>query len=222
MPRAPAKKAKSAVATRGPLGEFVARGMVMQGAARVFSDKGIRDASVEDILQASNISRRTFYRLFGSKEEVMVALYRLATDVFLEACKRAIREEKDPVRQLERCVDTFLLDYGGDTSRLTYVLGGDAQRHESLLHERRMEIHAALATMLAEGARAHLGKKIDPLLLRALLLALEGVTRLMLEEGDEGRNVKEAQIHRVKRVMMRMLTATLEGSGPRVTALPEA
>jgi hypothetical protein len=48
------------------IGEAQARGMVLQGGAMVFAEKGTRAASVEDILTAGRISRRTFYRLYTS------------------------------------------------------------------------------------------------------------------------------------------------------------
>jgi len=95
------------------------------------------------------------------------------------------------------------------------TVGGEAQRQESSLHARRMEVHAQLVTLLQPVA-----PDIDPLLARALILALEGAARIMLEESDEGRAVTQAGIERVRRVMMRMATAAVAGTGPGVAPLP--
>ena len=57
---------------------------------------------------------------------------------------------------------------------------------------------------------------------RALVLALEGLTRAVLEAGDEGRRVSPGSIDRTRHVMIRIATAALFGDGPGVPALPAA
>ena len=200
------------------LGEAEARARILGGAARLFSQGGVRDASVEDILDAAGVARRTFYRLYESKEDVAVALYRIGTERLLDACRLGVSEETDPIRQIHRCIDAHLRS-AHDVGRLVFVLGGEAQRHESALHPRRMETHAELVKLLMSSATAA-KRSLDPLLVRALVLALEGVTRILLEEGDEGRNVSDASIDRARRVMMRLATSALSGEGPGVAPLP--
>jgi AcrR family transcriptional regulator len=184
----------------------------------VFADKGFRASSVEDILVAANISRRTFYRLYKSKEEVASALYQIGTNRLLEGCKAAIREETEPLRQIERCIDAHL-ENAGAFGRLVYVLGGEAQARESLLYEQRMETHRGLVSALVEGSSA---RRVDPLVFQAMIIALEGVVRVVLETGDEGRRVSSAALDRARRVMKRIVAATLVGSGQGVPPLPSA
>lgn len=198
------------------LGEETARALILQGGARVFAERGVRLASVADILEMAQVSRRTFYRFYDSKEDVLVALYRTGTEGLLESCRLAVREETDALRQVERCIDAHLANASG-LGRLVFVLGGEAQRHESALHARRMEVHDELVALLG---RAHVEGKLDPWLLRALLLALEGITRAMLSEGDEGRAVSSDQLRRAKRVMMRLAAGALLGEGARVPPWP--
>jgi hypothetical protein len=45
-----------------------------------------------------------FYRLYQSKEDVMIALYKLGTDELLEGCRPARKQEQDLLRQVERCI----------------------------------------------------------------------------------------------------------------------
>lgn len=199
------------------LGGDVARNMILFGATRVFATLGFRAASVEDLLEASQISRRTFYRFFKSKDDVALAMYTLGTSSLIESCRRAIEVESDLLRRIERCIDIHLVN-ARDMGRLVYVLGGEAQRLESPLHARRMEVHDVMVRMLHERDAA--SAKLDPLVLRTLVLALEAITRIVLEEGDEGRRVTEAQIKRARRVIVRIASATIAGTGSRVSALP--
>ncbi|WP_394836567.1 TetR/AcrR family transcriptional regulator [Pendulispora rubella] len=223
MARTSVDRTKTAPA-RAPglqLGERQARAMILQGAATTFAELGLRAASVEDILNAAGISRRTFYRLYGGKEDVALELYRLGTKFLLDACEMAVREEKDPIRLFERCIDAHLGN-ARQFGRLVFVLGGEAQRQESPLHARRMQVHDSIVELLRAGtAKANRAlEHADPLLFRMLLLSIESSVRILLEEGDEGRNVSDASLDRARRVMVRVLTATLEGTGPRVTAIP--
>ena len=221
-----AKKTKSAKprgtsaprrATGVQLGGDVARNMIMFGATRVFATKGFRNVSVEDLLEAGQVSRRTFYRFFKSKEDVALAMYTLGTSSLLESCRRAITSESDLLVQLEKCIDIHLSN-AKTMGRLVYVLGGEAQSLESPLHARRMEVHDLLVAMFRESSDEN--RRVDSLLIRTLVFALEQVVRTVLEHGDEGRRVTGESIARARGVMMRVATAAVAGTGARVAPLP--
>lgn len=201
------------------IGEIGVRTRILQGAAIVFAELGVRAASVEDILRAAGVSRRTFYRLYDSKESVMVALYRMGTDSLLGACTIAVSEGKTPLERIRGCIDAHLRS-AREFGRLVFVLGGEAHRHESLLHARRMDVHEALASLFVTATREQLSRPVDPLLFRALILALEGVTRMVLEEGDEGRNVTDAGLDRARRVMTHLVSAALDLEAPDAPPRP--
>jgi AcrR family transcriptional regulator len=203
--------------TGAQLGEDVARNMIIAAGARVFATKGIRDTSVEDLLEAANVSRRTFYRMFTSKEDVALALYNFGTATLIESWKRAMASSSDPLEQFARCIDVHLAN-AAMMGRLIFVLGGEATRQESPLHARRMQVHDILVDMLR--AASPTMARLDPLLVRTTLFALEAITRQVLADGDEGRKVTPALIERARRVMVRMVTAGFAGEGQGVTALP--
>ncbi|HEY5926463.1 MAG TPA: helix-turn-helix domain-containing protein [Kofleriaceae bacterium] len=206
-------------ATGVQLGSDVARNMILFGATRVFATKGFRGVSVEDLLEAGQVSRRTFYRFFKSKEDVALAMYTLGTSSLLEACRRAIANESDLLVQLEKCIDIHLSN-ARSMGRLVYVLGGEAQSLESPLHPRRMEVHDLLVAMFRDSGSAQ--SEVDPLFIRTLVFALEQITRTVLEQGDEGRRVTADSIARARAVMMRVATGAVAGNGARVSPLPLA
>lgn len=185
------------------LGEDVARNMIIAGAARVFTAKGLRAATVEDLLEAANVSRRTFYRLYQSKDDVALALYNFGTHGLIESWRRAIAASKDPIEQFTKCIDAHLKN-AATVGRLIFVLGGEASRQESPLHARRMEVHDELVEMLREHPDT---AKLDPLLVRTTILALEAITRQVLTDGDEGRKVSPAMLARARKVMVHLVTA---------------
>lgn len=204
-------------ATGIQLGEDVARGMIVMGSARVFATKGFRATSVEDLLEAAKVSRRTFYRLFDSKEDVALALYNFGTKNLVQSWKQAIAASQNPLEQFAACIDVHLKN-AASVGRLIFVLGGEASRQESPLHTRRMEVHDLLVEMLRA---AHPDTaRLDPLLVRTTIFALEAITRHVVTEGDEGRKVSQATVDRARKVMVRLVTAGFAGSGEGVTPLP--
>jgi AcrR family transcriptional regulator len=206
-------------ATGVQLGEDVARNMIVAGAAKVFALKGFRTASVEDLLEAGKVSRRTFYRLFESKEDVALALYNFGTKGLIANWQRAIASSDDPLEQFARCIDIHLKN-AAMVGRLVFVLGGEASRQESPLHTRRMEVHDLLVELLRA---AHPNTaRLDPLLVRTTIFALEAITRQVLTDGDEGRKVSAASVERARRIMVRLVSAGFAGSGVGVTPLPLA
>jgi AcrR family transcriptional regulator len=198
------------------LGEPVVRGMIMMAAAKTFAQNGYRAVAVEDLLAAANISRRTFYKAFDSKDDVGLALYRFGTDSLVDNCRRALAEEGDLLTRVLRCVDLHLKNAAA-VGRLVYVLGGEASSQDSPLFPVRMAVHDRIIELLIA---ADTERKVDPLFVRTLVLALEAMVRCVLLEGDEGRRVTEAHIARARRVMARIVTGAIAGEGDLVTELP--
>jgi AcrR family transcriptional regulator len=201
------------------LGADVASGMILAGGALTFAELGLRATSVENILKASNVSRRTFYQHFSGKEDVALVLYKIGTRRLVEACKRAMTEETEALRQCERCIDAHLESYEG-FGRLVFVLGGDAQRPESPLHARRLWAHREMGALFATALRGALGKHVDPFIVRTLVLALEAIPRMLFEETDDGRTFDRAAVARARRVMRRIVTSVAYASGPGISPLP--
>lgn len=198
------------------LGEAVVRGMVMMAAAKQFAKHGYRAVSVEDLLEAASISRRTFYKAFTSKDDVGLALYRFGTDALVDSCRRSLSGEGDLLSRVMGCIDLHLKN-AGTVGRLVYVLGGEASSQDSPLFEARMSVHERLVELLVTADKA---RKVDPLFVRTLVLAIEAAVRVVLLEGDKGRKVTDAQIARARKVLARIVSGAIAGEGDLVTALP--
>jgi len=201
------------------IGDDEARAAILIGAATTFQDRGARATSVDHILAVSNVSRRTFYRHYKSKDEVALALYKMGTKMLFLECKRAFEETDDLFQQFERCVDAHLAN-AKQHARLIYVLGGEAQQQESPLHARRMEIHDRLVVLYKTAIDRYCGVGVDPMFVRTILFALESVVRILLQESDEGRKVTDKGIARSRHVMLRILTSAVEAKGANVTPIP--
>ena len=188
------------------LGDMTARAMILAGAGKVFTLHGVREPNVEAILQEANVSRRTFYRLYSGKEDVMKSLYEFGVERLISVCRTALAStsELSLADRFEVCIDAHLRN-AREFGRLVYVLGGAAQHQDSLLYPRRVEAHDELTRLIGEAHPA-----ADDVLIRGVLLALEGVTRLMLERGDQGRAVSNKDYLHVRAIMHHIARASLE------------
>ena len=76
------------------------RTRILRGAAKVFGERGYSASSVEAILEAAQVSRRTFYRTFRSKEDVLAALF--------------------ATKDRQSVLGTYSIDENGDTTLTDY------------------------------------------------------------------------------------------------------
>jgi len=208
-------RGEKATRRRGPLGAHFVRNSILAGGVTVFAQKGVSQTSVEDLLVASGISRRTFYRFFKNKEEVLASLFDVACTLFVGAFEDAVAKEAGPAEKVARGVDTYL-EFLRSSGPLMRVLFGESQRPDSPLYPRRRQVVGELAALLGREAEAFVGHPVDPLLLQGLVGGLESMATATLEHG--GREDPE----RTRAAMQRLVAATLAGSGPLLPPLPRA
>lgn len=173
--------------------EQYARGTILAVAMRVFQKRGIDDTRVEDILVAAKLARRTFYKYFSSKEDVLAALYELTTGELVRSIEAAHRTAPTPLAAIHQGIDMYF-----DLSKTVPGLRGLIERSlqsSSQLAARRRWLRDRLVRILDAAVRAHDGRKLDPLVYYALLSALEGVS-LQIDGApralDRGRKVIHA------------------------------
>ena len=84
---------------------------IISATRRLFDERGVRDAQIEDIAQAVGINRAIIYRHFTGKEELFSLTLVQYLDELRGALEQAAGTTDEPRAQLERLVDAFV-DYG--------------------------------------------------------------------------------------------------------------
>jgi AcrR family transcriptional regulator len=209
------RRPRGALPAELDLGAAVQRNAILTAATQVFAREGINTPRVEDILVATGIARRTFYRYFASKEAVLAALYELWTGDLLRAidASRAAKPD-DPLAGVRAGIDLFLSFFSGRSrvgdgpvkrggvARAVRELVELAMRSDSLLAPRRKWMRGEIVRMLEAAGRARDRKKRDPFLYYGLLGALEGIA---LELGD----ASDAEVERARRVLHELVDQAL-------------
>lgn len=86
---------------------------ILQGASKVFSEKGYHHASMRDIARETGISLAGMYYYFSSKEEMLYSIQRCCFRQVLEGFQRRMRDVDDPQKKLRVFVLnhlTFFID----------------------------------------------------------------------------------------------------------------
>jgi AcrR family transcriptional regulator len=189
----------SAVETT-PLSMRLAQGGIVGAAARVFARLGFAATRVEDILEAAGVARRTFYKYFSSKEDVLIKALRSAP-------------LGTPLEVVGHGLDIYL-DYHVENAALLKVLVEQAIRSDSSLAEARRRFRREVVTILDDVVRASSGEAHDPMLYLALISALEGLSLDLLATGTNATDVARAKS--VMHLLARRVLGPLVSPAPLV------
>ena len=78
-------------------------------AIRLLQEKGTTDFTVQDVVDRSRMSIRTFYKYFASKEDLLIAVYETAVaQEAVPRLRKCIEKQKDPLLRLRAYIRTVM------------------------------------------------------------------------------------------------------------------
>ncbi|MBX3262988.1 MAG: TetR/AcrR family transcriptional regulator [Labilithrix sp.] len=165
---------------------------IVAAAMKVFARRGFAATRVEDVLDEAGVARRTFYRYFTSKEDVLAAVYELATGELLDALDEASESPVDPLAGLRAGVEVYL-DFHVENAALLRVLVEQSVRSDSPLAGHRRRFRARVLKVLVRAAETRHVAPLDGFTYVGLLSALEGVALELLEGAASPGDVLRAK-----------------------------
>ncbi len=191
------------------------RGKILRGTALAASRLGVQNITVQAILDAAGVSRRTFYKFFRDTEDALDALFEVSTQMLAGTIQMAVAGESEPIAKIEAAVDAYLelQQVGG---RLIMELQAESIRPDSQLAPRRDKLLAMFSDLIGSNVTEALGRPIDPLVSLAALLCMEGLILRVQREGP----LTDAMRARVRAVYLAMLMRSLGVPGAENFDLP--
>lgn len=186
----------------GPLVGHLLRANIQLAAIPVFARKGIAETTVNDLLEAARVSRRTFYKYFANKMDVLESIYRTAVVLLLARFREMQDYAGSPEAWLRGMVSRFF-DYHLAVGPIIRLMQEEALRADSPLAAHRQCAHLEMGRLLAERLHGD-GEERDPLTYRALLWAMEAASLDLLASAASA-----AEIERAKAVLGDMLISVL-------------
>jgi len=192
-----------------------ARSKILIGSLRVLKKKGLADCAVEDILQAADVSRGSFYQYFQNKYDVAATLFRAVQAILVKQAKDASVGERRPFVRLE---NTFAVYVNAQVQLgwLYSMLLAEAKQIGSPLAEVREEVLDTLINLVDSTFSVTQGRKVEKDVYRALIYALED---LMLYKQSKGK-FSEADARHLRNVMQPIIQRTMAMAGDELMDLP--
>lgn len=162
---------------------------LVDAAAHVFARDGYASASVASILDASGLSRGTFYRHFRDLREVFLAAQERAAEVLLTRIESAFGGASEPPEKMRASVAAYLTLCAerGDLSRVFHreaLVSG--QEYGELRRQNLERIQSFFRDGLALALDHGLLKRMpEDLTIYAVIVAIEGVALRYLQEHRE-------------------------------------
>lgn len=190
------------------------RERLLEVAERLIEERGVDGVTVEDITEAADIARRSFYHHFESKHEILVPIARERTRALNRRIDRLVARIEDPAEVMATALRHALREISADPLCSWFVL------HSGLPHERLYEgmgesgmrdaqraVEAGrfrvgnieVIRLLASGAFvAVMGARVDGRLDdRDLDDAVEHLLRLFGLEADEAHDIAHRRLRRL-------------------------
>jgi len=128
---------------------------ILMTATRLFMQRGYSAVSINDIVQAADVTKPTLYYHFSDKEElfVLVAIHMLAD--MHGTMRRAIAEQSDTRGRLVALAQVLLNEPNGDTRMMRH------QAREHLSPERQQRLADAFRRYMVEPLREVMQQGLD-------------------------------------------------------------
>jgi len=95
---------------------------ILDGAKRIFSVKGFVNTTMNDIAESSEVSRRTLYLYFKSKEQVSLAMTAAALEELRSNFTRIAGEEGSAFERLSRIMDAYRKMMAEDGAKFQFLV----------------------------------------------------------------------------------------------------
>lgn len=148
------------------------RSQIKDAAIQVFADRGDLMVSVELILQASGLSRPTFYRYFSNVREVVEEVLKEKNDLLIEMVITAVRKAEGPLQKLDAGLLAWR-QWGEQTGPIVRAILTEVHNPESPAASERRRVFDVLAAEFNAITVALNRKSLDACRLEAFMTGIE-------------------------------------------------
>jgi AcrR family transcriptional regulator len=204
----------------GPAGRAHARTEILIHSIAVFSRRGLDRTTVQDLLDAAGISRRTFYKYFRNKFDVLESIYQISVENMILRFRREAERARSVADVIGNTCNIYF-DYHLSLGPIIRLMMEEARRADSVLAPHRATAYETVAGVMQAEMQRVTGRALDTLVYQTLIWTLESYSLDLLSHTD----CSAGTVTHYKQVMSGIAEAILAGQAdwqklaPR-TALP--
>ena len=135
--------------SRRELNKIQCRSRILKMSRRLFTAKGYENTTMEDIAEASEVSKATLYNYFSSKENLLLGIVEAALEEIRQLVTVELFQEPDSVEKIRQVLETLAVDsirYITLTRRIFYLNVSEG----NALHVTRLELLEILRQLVDE------------------------------------------------------------------------
>jgi AcrR family transcriptional regulator len=192
------------VAAPFDLGNMDTRSTILWQSAKMLSSHGLKSCRIEDILVASNVSRRTFYKYFKNKEDILTELFNLASILVINIILMTMKKAGSPPDKLEKGICVFV-DLLLTVGPLGNFLLSESMRPESPLAKKRIELYDQITSTMARVIKDYYHVDLDRMLYQTLIYSVVGTAIHLYQETE----MNDGDRLSAKKALMTMASASI-------------
>ena len=193
--------------SRRELNKIQCRSRILKMSRRLFTAKGYENTTMEDIAEASEVSKATLYNYFSSKENLLLGIVEAALEEIRQLVAVDLCREPDSVEKIRQVLETLAVDsirYITLTRRIFYLNVSE----DNALHVTRLELLEILGQLVNEARER--GQLRQDLTAEELVDAFMGVYLVTQFGWEDIGQYTEAQCRqKVRRAMDAILNGLL-------------
>ncbi len=190
----------------GPAGRLHARTEILIHSIPVFSRRGLDRTTVQDLLDAANISRRTFYKYFRNKYDVLESIYQISVENMILRFRREAERSRSVAEVICNTCNIYF-DYHLSLGPIIRLMMEEARRADSVLAPHRVTAYETVAAVMQAEMQRVTGRTLDTLVYQTLIWTLESYSLDLLNHTD----CSAGTVTHYKQVMSGIAEAILAG-----------
>lgn len=159
-----------------------ARAEILIHSMQVFAQRGLQRTTVQHLLDASDVSRRTFYKYFRNKMDVLESIYRIFVDNMLLHFHKEVKQASS-ANDIIRNTTKVYFDYHVSMGPVIKLMMEEARSSDSALAPHRTRAQTLASEVLAVQINRYTGKNYEPLVFLTMLWMLENYSLYIFEDG---------------------------------------
>ncbi|MEM1132732.1 MAG: TetR/AcrR family transcriptional regulator [Pseudomonadota bacterium] len=157
---------------------------LLDAAAALFANKGYKETTMRDIAQAVGILPGSIYYHYGSKDELLLAIYRAGMTQFIDEFEEEVFVHKTPAARLRAAMISHIKSATREDSYsrvITRVFPSQASKYSDELKHIRDRYEDLFRDLIDE---VELPPSVDKTLLRLMIIGAGNYAQYWFTEGD--------------------------------------
>jgi AcrR family transcriptional regulator len=171
------------------------RKKILETAAKVICEKGYEGTSIQDIAEATGLTKAGLYHHIRSKEHLLLEIMNYGMDVFEEQVLDQVMAIADPLERLKQCMEkNILLVTHGWSKEVIIILHEHATLHgqaRTQINARKKRYVRFLESAFAEAMRAQRIRRVQP---KVAAFAFLGMVLWIYKWFQPGGEISESEL----------------------------